>query len=188
MSDKFFVEKSGSNLPQPSGERKVIAEENYRTFRYSQSGNMPSIVGRGGDPFFKGINASKEQLTELLSETETIQDWAEKEKSNKAALNCLDGMGIDTDLYYKMKDGFGEYGSMVLMGFKTPNGVEIPRLKLLDKNGDVIQVLSGPMAMEELNKRALAYKESTNGYEALDLPPEETGVIQDYSGNPDEYA
>lgn len=188
MSDKFFVEKSGSNLPQPSGERKVIAEENYRTFRYSQSGNMPSIVGRGGDPFFKSINASKEQLTELNHETAVVQDYVAKEQSNQVAYNSLDNLGIDTDLYYKMKDGFGEYGSMVLMGFKNPLGVEIPRLKLLDKNGDVIQVLSGPMAMEELNKRALAYKESTNGYEALDLPPEETGVIQDYSGNPDDYA
>ena len=43
--------------------------------------------------------------------------------------------------------------------------------------------------MDELNKRALAYKESKNGYEALDLPEEEgVGVIQDYSGNPEDYA
>ena len=75
------------------------------------------------------------------------------------------------------------------MGFKTPQGVEIPRLKILDKNGDVLEVLTGPMAMDELNKRALAYKESKNGYEALDLPEEEGAtVIQDYSGNPEDYA
>ena len=34
--------------------------------------------------------------------------------------------------YFKIKDGFGEYGPLILMGFKTPQGVEIPRLKLLN--------------------------------------------------------
>ena len=77
---------------------------------------------------------------------------------------------------------------MMLMGFKNPQGVEIPRLKLLDNNGEVIDVLTGPLAMDELNKRALAYKESKMGYEPLDLPQEETGVIQDYSGNPEDYS
>jgi len=70
------------------------------------------------------------------------------------------------------------------MGFKTPQGVEIPRLKILDTNGDVIEVLTGNMAMDELNKRALAYRESTKDYIG-DI--EETAVIQDYSGNPDDY-
>ena len=85
-----------------------------------------------------------------------------------------------------MKDGFGDYGPMVLMGYKTPQGVEIPRLKLLDNNGEVIEVLSGPMAIDELNKRALAYK-SENTYETLDIPQETSEEIQDYSGNPEDY-
>ena len=42
------------------------------------------------------------------------------------------------------------------MGFKTPSGVEIPRLKIYDTEGEVLEVLTGPMAMDELNKRALA--------------------------------
>ena len=71
------------------------------------------------------------------------------------------------------------------MGFKTPQGVEIPRLKIYDKNGEVLQVLTGPMAIDELNKRALAYKESK--YEALPMQEENSGVIEDYSGNPEDY-
>ena len=72
----------------------------------------------------------------------------------------------------------------MLMGFKNPQGVEIPRLKILDQNGDVLEVLTGPLAIDELNKRALAYKATKNSYEVLDLP-EEVGseVIADYSGN-----
>ena len=73
----------------------------------------------------------------------------------------------------------------MLMGFKTPQGVEIPRLKILDTNGDVLEVLTGNMAMDELNKRALAYRESTK--DSMSEIPEETAVIQDYSGNPDDY-
>lgn len=188
MHDNFHVEKSGNNIPQNTGGGKVIDEANYRTFRYSADSNMPSVVGRGGDPLFKGINASRAQLDELLNETEIVQDWTQKEICNKVALKCLDDENLK-ELYYEMKDGFGEYGPMVLMGFKTPSGVEIPRLKLLDKDtGEVVEVLTGPLAMDELNKRALAYKESANAYEALDMPQEETGVIQDYSGNPDDYA
>ena len=69
------------------------------------------------------------------------------------------------------------------MGFKTPQGVEIPRLKILDKNGEVIEVLTGPLAIDELNKRALAYR----NYEPTDLPVEVEEVqeiIEDYTGNP----
>ena len=39
--------------------------------------------------------------------------------------------------------------------------------------------------MDELNKRALAYKESK--YEALPVQEENTGIIADYSGNPQDY-
>ena len=70
----------------------------------------------------------------------------------------------------------------MLMGFKTPQGVEIPRLKIMDKNGDVQQVLTGPNVIEELNKRALAYKSFQKGYEVLDIPVDENfAELQEYS-------
>lgn len=170
-------------LPQ-SG--KIIDEANYKIRAPRQSG--PAAVGRGGDPLFRNICATKEQLIELLDETTTVQDWVQRETCNNVALACLDNENLK-EIYFEIKDGFGEYGPIMLMGFKTPQGVEIPRLKILDTNGEVLQVLTGPMAMEELNKRALAFKESKNGYEALDLPEEEGAVIiQDYSGNPEDYA
>ena len=74
------------------------------------------------------------------------------------------------------------------MGFKNPQGVEIPRLKILDTDGEVIEVLTGPLAIDELNKRALAYKESKSGYEVLEEIQDEAVVIQDYSGNPEDYS
>ena len=66
-------------------------------------------------------------------------------------------------------------------------------LKILDKNGDVIEVLTGPMAIDELNKRALAYKELKSNYEAIDLPEEiivDVAPIEiaDYSGNIEDYS
>ena len=74
------------------------------------------------------------------------------------------------------------------MGFKTPQGVEIPRLKIYDKDGEVLEVLTGPMAMDELNKRALAYRNSMQDYETLPTQLNNSeGVIADYSGNPDDY-
>ena len=58
----------------------------------------------------------------------------------------------------------------------------------LDKEGEVVQVLTGPLAIEELNKRALAYNESQNYYETLDLPEEDNvGVISDYTGHIEDY-
>ncbi len=169
--------------PQPQG-GKIIDEANYKIRAPRQMG--PAAVGRGGDPLFRNIRATKEQLIELLDETTTVQDWVQRETCNNVALACLDNENLK-EIYFEIKDGFGEYGPIMLMGFKTPQGVEIPRLKILDTNGEVLQVLTGPMAVDELNKRALAYKESKNGYEPLDLPNEEVGVIQDYSGNPDDY-
>ncbi len=184
MSEEFHVEKS--NIPQPNvNGRKVIDESNYAIRAPRPSNN--AIIGKGGDPLFKRINATTEQLNDLLDETSTVQDWLQREASNKVALTCLDNENLK-EIYYEIKDGFGEFGPMMLMGFKNPQGVEIPRLKLMDNNGEVIDVLTGPLAMDELNKRALAYKESKMGYEQLDLPQEETGVIQDYSGNPEDYS
>ena len=163
-------------------ERKIIDESNYSYQAPRPSG--PAAIGRGGDPLFMNVRATKAQLEELLDETTTVQDWVQRETCNNVALACLDNENLK-EIYFEIKDGFGEYGPIMLMGFKT---VEIPRLKILNKNGDVLEVLTGPMAMDELNKRALAYKESKTAYEVLDLPEEqEVGVIADYSGNIEDY-
>ncbi len=168
-----------------NNQRRVIDEANYKIHAPREKG--PTAIGRGGDPLFRRINASKEQLLELMEETQTVQDWVQRETSNNVALACLNDANLK-EIYYEIKDGFGEYGKISLMGFKTPSGVEIPRLKIYDTNGEVIEVLTGPLAIDELNKRALAYKESKGGYEALPFEPErEEGVIADYSGNPDDY-
>lgn len=189
MADDFRVDK-GPNTPQPTqnnGGGKVIDEADYRIHAPQEKG--PSAVGRGGDPLFRRIKASKEQLIELMEETQTVQDWTQREISNNVALSCLDNENLK-EIYYEIKDGFGEYGKISLMGFKTPSGVEIPRLKIYDKDGEVLQVLSGPMAMDELNRRAIAYRESMKDYEVVvdNAAAETTGVIQDYSGNPEDYA
>lgn len=166
---------------------KVIDEANYAIRAPKEKG--PSAVGRGGDPLFRRIHATTEQLNELLQETQTVQDWVQRETCNNTALSCLEDAGLKED-YFAIKDGFGEYGKITLMGFKTPMGVEIPRLKIYDTNGEVIEVLTGPMAIDELSKRALAYRNTINGYEAVPLEgnaPAEEGVISDYTGNPDDY-
>jgi len=169
-------------------ERKVIDESNYSFQAPRPFG--PAAIGRGGDPLFMNIRATKAQLQELLDETSTVQDWVQKETCNNVALACLDNENLK-EIYFEIKDGFGEYGPILLMGFKSPQGVEIPRLKILDKNGDVLEVLTGPLAMEELNKRAIAYREFLSDYVPLeissDLETNEVGVIQDYSGNPEDY-
>ena len=185
MADDFYVEKNDEQA-QASNEPKVIDEANYRIHAPRQLG--PSAIGRGGDPLFRNIRATKAQLEELLDETTTVQDWVQRETCNNVALSCLDNENLK-EIYFEIKDGFGEYGPIMLMGFKTPQGVEIPRLKILDTNGEVLEVLTGPMAMDELNKRALAYRESLQDYIPIENPSEEeaVGVIQDYSGNPDDY-
>ena len=169
-----------------SEERKIIDESNYSYQMPRQLG--PAAIGKGGDPLFMNVRATKAQLEELLDETTTVQDWVQRETCNNVALACLDNENLK-EIYFEIKDGFGEYGPIMLMGFKTPQGVEIPRLKILDKNGDVLEVLTGPMAMDELNKRALAYKSSKSNYEVLDHP-EEVGecVIEEYSGNAVDYS
>lgn len=166
---------------------KVIDEANYKIRGPREKG--PTAVGRGGDPLFRKIHATKEQLLELMEETSTVQDWVQRETCNNVALTCLENEELK-DVYFAIKDGFGEYGKISLMGYKTPLGVEIPRLKIYDSNGEVIEVLTGPFAIDELNKRALAYKNTVNGYEAVPLEgnaPVEEGVIADYTGNPDDY-
>ncbi len=191
MSEEFRVDKGNVNnnnnntQNNSQGGGKVIDEANYRIHAPRESG--PTAVGRGGDPLFRRIRATKEQLLELMEETQTVQDWVQRETSNNVAISCLDNADLK-EIYYKIKDGFGEYGKISLMGFKTPAGVEIPRLKIYDKDGEVIEVLTGPMAMDELNKRALAYQESTKNYEALPEQVDEAAeVIADYSGNPEDY-
>lgn len=164
-------------------EKKIIDESQYQFQAPRPAG--PAAIGRGGDPFFRNVHVAKEQIDELLEETITLQDWVQRETSNNVALSCLDNENL-REIYFEIKDGFGEYGPVVLMGFKTPQGVEIPRLKILDTNGDVLEVLTGDMAMDELNKRALAYRSSTKDYDEVGASTEGV-VIQDYSGNPDDY-
>lgn len=167
-------------------ERKVIDETNYSY--QAPRPNGPAAIGKGGDPLFMNIRATKTQLEELLDETTTVQDWIQRETCNNVALACLNNENLK-EVYFEIKDGFGEYGPITLMGFKTPQGVEIPRLKILDKNGEVLEVLTGPLAIDELNKRALAYKSSQSNYEVLDLPEEQgEGVIAEYSGDISEYS
>lgn len=178
MSEEFYVEKN-NNQSSTDG-NKVIDEANYRIHAPKQYG--PAAIGRGGDPLFRNIRATKAELQELLDETATVQDWVQKETCNNVALNYLENENLK-EIYFEIKDGFGEFGPMILMGYKTPQGVEIPRLQVLDKQGDIIEVLTGPMAINELNKRALAYKQTQNSYEALNLESEITTPIEDYNGN-----
>jgi len=180
-------QKSEQNQQSQAQGGKVIDEANYKIRAPREKG--PTAVGRGGDPLFRRIKASREQLIELMEETQTVQDWVQRETCNNVALACLESENLK-EAYFEIKDGFGEYGKISLMGFKTPMGVEIPRLKIYDTNGEVIEVLTGPMAIDEISRRALAYKNTVNEYEAIpsecDTPVEE-GVIADYSGNPADY-
>ncbi len=166
---------------------KVIDEADYKIRAPREKG--PTAVGRGGDPLFRRIRATKEQLMELMEETQTVQDWVQRETCNNVAISCLENENLK-EAYFEIKDGFGEYGKISLMGFKTPTGVEIPRLKVYDTNGEVIEVLTGPMAIEEISRRAIAFKNSVNDYEEVPLEgnaPIEEGVIADYSGNIEDY-
>jgi len=169
--DDFKVEKNEDsstgkekkqNQNNGHGGNKIIDESNYKIRGPQEDG--PSAVGRGGDPLFRRIRASKEQLLELMEETQTVQDWVQRETCNNVALSCLDNENLK-EIYYKIKDGFGEYGKISLMGFKTPLGVEIPRLKVYDTDGEIIEVLTGPLAIDELNKRAIAYKQAMSNTE-----------------------
>jgi hypothetical protein len=199
MAEDFEVIKNSAEQqeenkeqPEESEEKqeqggKVIDEANYKIRGPREKG--PTAVGRGGDPLFRRISATKEQLLELMEETSTVQDWVQRETCNNVALSCLENEELK-EVYFAIKDGFGEYGKISLMGYKTPLGVEIPRLKIYDSNGDVIEVLTGPFAIDELNKRAIAYKNTINGYEEVPFEgnaPVEEGVIAEYSGNPDDY-
>lgn len=187
MEDDF---EAGNNQQNGTSESrgKVIDESNYKVHAPHEKG--PSAVGRGGDPLFRRINATKEQLIELMEETQTVQDWVQRETCNNVALSCLENEDLK-EIYFAIKDGFGNYGRISLMGYKTPNGVEIPRLKIYDKNGEVLQVLTGPLAIDELNKRAIEYKNTINGYEKVPLDgnmADVNEVIGDYSGNPEDYS
>jgi hypothetical protein len=198
MSEDFEIVGGNENNENPEQEAqqqeqeqsqggKVIDEANYKVRAPREKG--PTAVGRGGDPLFRRIRATKEQLIELMEETQTVQDWVQRETCNNVAIACLENENLK-EAYFEIKDGFGEYGKISLMGFKTPTGVEIPRLKIYDKNGEVVEVLTGPMAIEEINRRAIAYKNTVNEYEAVPLEgnaPIETGEISDYTGNPDDY-
>lgn len=172
------------NNVNENGGGKVIDEANYKIHAPRENG--PTAIGRGGDPLFRRITATREQLLELIEETSTVQDWIQREQSNNAALSCLTNENLK-EVYYEIKDGFicgdNKYGPISLMGFKTPSGVEIPRLKVYDADGEVLQVLTGPMAIDELNKRALAYRDSVKNYESLPETEEICEEINDYVGS-----
>lgn len=201
MADDYEIIKNSSNedssekqeqeteqKPAEKQQGKIIDEANYKIRGPKEKG--PTAVGRGGDPLFRRISATKEQLLELMEETSTVQDWIQRETCNNVALSCLENEELK-EIYFAIKDGFGEYGKISLMGYKTPLGVEIPRLKIYDSDGEVIEVLTGPFAIDEINRRAIAYKETVNGYEAVPIEnnePVESEVIADYTGNPDDYA
>ena len=158
MSEENSQNPVPSNLQNTNGIQgngKIIDEANYQIRAPRENG--PTAIGRGGDPLFRRINATKEQLNELMEETQTVQDWIERETSNNVALSCLDNANLKEG-YYQIKDGFGPYGKISLMGFKTPSGVEIPRLKVYDTDGEVIEVLSGPIAIKEITKRITEFK------------------------------
>ena len=166
-------------------EPKIIDETNYS---YSVPlPNGPAAVGRGGDSLFLNIRASKTQLKELLDETTLLQDWIQKQTCNNVALSFLDNENLK-EVYFEMKDGFNEYGPMVLMGFKTPQGVEIPRLKLLNKEGEVVSVLTGPAALAEISKRAHEFWNSNSAHEVVESAEQIVSEeIVDYSGNAADY-
>lgn len=192
-NEEFKVEKNDSGESEENQEQaneqggKVIDEANYKIHAPREKG--PTAIGKGGDSLFRRIRATREQLMELMEETQTVQDWVQRETCNNVALACLDNENLK-EVYFKIKDGFGEYGRISLMGFKTPGGVEIPRLKVYDTNGDVLVVLTGPMAIDEINKRAKAYQNSQKGYEEIIFADDDemqiNEVIADYQGNPEE--
>jgi len=184
FKDKKDVERAETSN---TNNGKVIDEANYKVRVPREKG--PTAIGRGGDPLFRRINATREQLQELMEETQTVQDWVQRETCNNVALACLDNENLK-EIYFEIKDGFGEYGKISLMGFKTPSGVEIPRLKVYDTNGDVLEVLTGPLAIDEINKRAIAYKSSMQEYETVPLEGNEAVedcFIEDYSENISDY-
>ena len=84
MADEFYVEKNGEQ-PQENNEQRVIDEANYRIHAPKQLG--PSAIGRGGDPLFRNIRATKAQLEELLDETTTVQDWIQRETSTQILIS-----------------------------------------------------------------------------------------------------
>ena len=169
-----------SNVNASDG--KVIDESNYRFHSPREKG--PTVIGKGGDPFFKRINATKEQIQELMEETQVVQDWVQRETCNNVALACLDNENL-REGYFQIKDGFGEYGRISLMGYKNPLGVEIPRLKIYGLDGEVQEVLTGPLAIAEIAKRVSEFNNIQ--YETLpqDIDEQAENVyIEDYEGNP----
>ena len=65
--DNFRVEKGAENQPVNEAQNnggKIIDEAAYRIHAPREKG--PTAVGRGGDPLFRRISATKEQLLELM--------------------------------------------------------------------------------------------------------------------------
>ena len=164
--------------------QRIIDESNYAIQLPQEKG--PAAVGKGGDPFFRNIVASKEQLINLIEETQVVQDWIQRENSNNAAIAFLEKENL-REAYDTIKNGFGNYGKILLMGFKTPTGVEIPRLKIYSPEGDVLDIISGPMVSEEINRRINEYNDISQSYEQVEEVLEDNDAIinseiSEYSG------
>lgn len=163
--------------------QRVIKEEDYAI--PAQMENAPTAIGKGGDPLFKTMHVAKEDLLKLIEETQVVQDWVQKEISNNVAISYLKSENL-LDAYNTIKNGFGDYGRILLMGFKSPTGAEIPRLKIFSPDGNVLQVISGPMVSVEINKRLSEYNNLFNTYEQIEEILEEdntqiiTSEISDY--------
>ena len=94
------INPTGGQVPQnTNGGGKVIDEANYQIHAPREKG--PTAIGRGGDPLFRGITATKAQLEELNNETATVQNWVNREDCNDVARNCLKE-GDLKDIYYEI--------------------------------------------------------------------------------------
>ena len=163
--------------------QRIIDETNYSIQMPQEKG--PAAVGKGGDPFFRNIVASKDQLINLIEETQIVQDWIQRENSNNAAIAFLERENL-REAYDTIKNGFGNYGRILLMGFKTPTGVEIPRLKIYSADGEVLDIISGPMVSEEINRRINEYNDISKSYEKVEEILEDNDAI--INSEIDEYS
>ena len=91
-----------------------------------------------------------------------VKEYFENHNRIEVVLSCKDGEeGLDTII-----NKSSEY-DIILLDLVMPKK-------------------DGLYVLDELNKRAIAFRESTAEYQTADLSDLET--IKDYSGNPDDYA
>ena len=86
--EEFHVEKSNNPELQNQQSGKVIDEANYRIRAPRQNG--PAAVGRGGDPLFRNIRATKEQLIEKLVNFKGVPQELELPSAPKQFIQYLE--------------------------------------------------------------------------------------------------